>query len=178
MRRDAPATRPDTLACKYLCSEQEGTRPCRTLRRARLKAPGNSHDPGPGNSHDPPQLYWPVRPNCTGLLRRRVSTWFGVPRSTECPNCPFRPPAKPPVMISWMRMAPLAIPRRGNDDVEVRARKAVPAVQLEGRNDGLLWTDPAFYSSSISLSAACSGEWHVLVGSGGLNAASRSMAIL
>jgi len=36
---------------------------------------------------------------------------------------------------------------------------------------------PALYSSSISLSAACSGERHAVVGSGGLNAASRSMAV-
>ena len=35
----------------------------------------------------------------------------------------------------------------------------------------------ALYSISISVSAACSGEWRALVGSGGLNAPSRSMAM-
>ncbi len=33
------------------------------------------------------------------------------------------------------------------------------------------------YSSSISLSAACTGGRHTVVGSGGLNTASRSIAV-
>jgi hypothetical protein len=43
--------------------------------------------------------------------------------------------------------------------------------------DGLVRIGWALYSNSISLSAACSGGRSVLVGSGGLNSTSRSIAI-
>ena len=46
-----------------------------------------------------------------------------------------------------------------------------------GYRDGLVWIYSALYSGSISLSAACSEEWHALAGSGSMNAASRSVAI-
>ena len=44
-------------------------------------------------------------------------------------------------------------------------------------HDGLLRIDWMLYSSSISWSAACSGQRRPLVGSGGLSTASRSMAM-
>ena len=44
-------------------------------------------------------------------------------------------------------------------------------------SNGLVWIGSALYSSSISLSAAYSGEQHAVLGSGELNAMSRSMAV-
>ena len=65
--------------------------------------------------------------------------------------------------------------------VGMRFRGGLPVIgiSLKGQvvRDGLDWIALTFYSSSISLSAACSGERHAVVGSGGLNTASRSMAM-
>ena len=46
-----------------------------------------------------------------------------------------------------------------------------------GIRDGLVWLDSAPYSSSISLSGACSGTWDALAGSGGMYLLSRSVAV-
>jgi hypothetical protein len=43
--------------------------------------------------------------------------------------------------------------------------------------DGMVWIGSALYSSSISLSAARSGGWRDLLGSGALDVTLRSMAI-
>jgi hypothetical protein len=43
--------------------------------------------------------------------------------------------------------------------------------------DGVVWINLALYSSSISLSAACFGERPAVVGSGGLDTPSRSIAM-
>ena len=48
---------------------------------------------------------------------------------------------------------------------------------VQDQADGLVWLDSAPYSSSISLSGACSGTRHALVGSGGMYMLSRSMAV-
>ena len=60
---------------------------------------------------------------------------------------------------------------------ECRALRVRLVVTPVAVRSGLVWIDLALYSSSISLSAACSGERHALVGSGGVKAASRSMAM-
>jgi hypothetical protein len=54
--------------------------------------------------------------------------------------------------------------------------QALPPDRQVVRN-GLVWIDSVLYSSSISLSAAWSGDLHAAVGSGGLNTMSRSIAI-
>ena len=82
----------------------------------------------------------------------------------------------------------------GTRVVSVCVRRALPAIARgrcrlvchwlrdfpsTGRPSAMVWYgfDSLFYSSSTSLSAACSGERSVLVGSGGLNTMSRSMAM-
>ncbi len=95
-----------------------------------------------------------------------------------------RPPGRSPGRDTGRAGTPASRPAARQP---AAARPLPHGHRLPGYTTGQLWVVPGavlsavadlvLYSSSISLSAACSGKRHAAVSSGGLRAASRSMAM-